>query len=223
MFTPPVTPSRSLLTLLAVVVLPLHAALAVPEGAIESVSVVQGSDTTSLLVSGGFGEDAKIFTDRVFEYINTNNAPSLIGADYIQLQNVARDDNPFEVQVTLDTTDTTFSTVDMYLLIDIRVGTDAARPNPMPWLSTNGWTNLTAGKPTSELIATNETEIHHFNLWHQRFEAPASGPWVVSTFAQADGTSRNMYGIVAVAVPEPSAVIMLMMAAPLLLRRRRQR
>ncbi len=218
MFIPNILPARSILTLLAVAVLPLQAALANPEGAIESVTVVQGTDTTSLLVPGGFAEDAKIFNDRVFLYKNTNNAPFLIGADYIQLMNVARDDNPFEVQVTLDSTDTTFSAVDMYVLIDIRVDT----AGKMAWLSNDGWTNLTSGKPTSELIATNETEIHHFNLWHQRFGAPASGPWVVSTFQQNDSTSRNMYGIVAVAVPEPSAVIMLLMAAPLLLRRRRQ-
>jgi hypothetical protein len=168
MFTSKIIPSRSILTLLAVAVLPLQAARADISGAIESVNVVQGTDRDSLLVPGGFAENAKAFTDRTTLYIQTNNAPFLIGADYVQLQNAARDDNPFEVQVTLDTA---FPAVEMYLLIDRRVDT----ATKMTWLSTQGWVNQTAGLLDSKVIAINESARKFNNIWFRQVEAPETG------------------------------------------------
>ena len=102
---------------------------------ITAATVAQGTDTNSaitgdvgVVINDGdvpdpydvpvFGEDVLAFMDRDHEYNGATGAglpPYLVGGDYVMLQNSARDNSPFEVQVTLG------ASAYLYVIRDARV------------------------------------------------------------------------------------------------------
>jgi hypothetical protein len=168
----------------------------------------------------------------------------LVGGEYVSTNNTNRDNAGFAMNVVVS------RPVKAYLLIDNRVGDNTATDAPtltslMTWVGTDGWVRMSTGLSPNGLPdmagmdegatitdfnarATTTTNLgtgpgdnvnSFFTVYEKDFAAGAT----ISLGDQNDGTSRNMYGLVVTAVPEPAAVGLVAVVGLLGLRRNGRR
>jgi len=170
---------------------------------ITGVTVVQGTDTGSELVVGGLDDGVLAYTDRVHELENIPEA--LKGSDYVKLQNNARDDSPYEAQVT------TSQLSLLYVLLDDRFGDGDGNdpPTGVPTFMSDGSVGLTPFVDTGAQIDIDENADGSINQHFSLFVTLALPG--THSFRDAQNAGRNMYVIVAsdtLVVPEPSTLML---------------
>ncbi|WP_442481650.1 chitobiase/beta-hexosaminidase C-terminal domain-containing protein [Aeoliella sp. SH292] len=163
-----------------------------PADAVASVSINNSVVPSYTITSGGMGEGALAYVDRVHVY---RQVPQfLVGADVIRTSNDDKSTGSFSMNVSLD------EISDVYLLIDNRVGDNNATTPPtlggsvMPWVASMGFTN------TGWQIGLDEGangDVNNYVTVYVLSEVPAGT--VLNLGAQNNGTARNMYGVAAVA------------------------
>jgi hypothetical protein len=132
-------------------------------------------------------------------HVYAADIPNLLrGLDYIRQANDDRNIANHTLDVTLSAPAT------LYLLIDNRVGdNDNATPptltSLMTWVGTGGFTSLNQQFGIDE---NNDGSINQFFTIYSR-SVPAG---TIRLFEQNDGTGRNMYGVAAAPIPEPSTL-----------------
>jgi hypothetical protein len=194
---------------------------------------IQNPNGTVLLPNytvGTFGEDAKAMTDRVHEYNSASATVPLpaylVGRDYIMIANNNRDNATLQLEITLS------QISQVYLLIDNRLG-DGDSANPpnfsanMTWVSQQGWFPYSvSGNRANNPALPDEVgidegangTIENYYSVYTKFVAP--GTLVLN---QADNASRNVYGVVIAAIPEPGIASLGLLGAGLLFARRQHR
>lgn len=190
---------------------------------ITSATVAQGGDTNSAVTGDTgvvindpnlpdpydvpvFGEDVLAFMDRDHEYNGATGAglPAyLVGGDYVICQNNARDDNPFELQVTLG------SSAYLYVIRDTR----AAGSTPA-WFSDGAgldFSPLGALTPGGNAVGYDEdgvangttgpgNSIQNTGIVYMATDtASGQANLAAGTYSlyESDTSGKNMYGVVA--------------------------
>jgi hypothetical protein len=184
---------------------------------------------------GTFGNGAPVYVDRPHIFWEPESffgglLPSyLVGGEYIMPANNNRDNNPYQLDVTLSRPAT------VYLLIDNRLSDGNFLDPPtfdathMQWVVNQGWlpkqtgTNLFANPsvPDDVTIALNGDPVNSGETFNSVYYK--SFPAGTFSLFQADSPGINMYSVV-VTVPEPATVFLLLtstVAAATLLRRKR--
>lgn len=173
---------------------------------------------------GSFGNGKPAFIDRnhVFDnettFFNMPLPSYLIGGDYIIAGNSNRDNNPYQLDVTLSKAAT------VYLIVDNRLG-DANFLDPptfdathMQWVINQGWLPKSTGNnhglnvalPDEATIILNGNPANGENLESVYYKSFPAGTF---SLFQADNAGQNMYSVVVVAVPEPATVSLLLLSA----------
>lgn len=188
---------------------------------------------------GTFGHLAPVFVDRNHVYSNHvgtavpagYNIPSyLVGAEYIMSGNDNRDNASYRLDVTVANPST------VYMLIDNRLGDPNSSnadppsfgPTKMQWILDQGWTatnggfNRTANTAVPDEVPLDEGANGSIEQWYSvyRRNVPAG----TFSLLQADNAGQNMYGVVVVAIPEPSTIALVgcgLVGVALAMRRRR--
>lgn len=179
---------------------------------------------------GRFGEDAKAMTDRAHDYgasSATVSLPSyLVGQEYIMIANNNRDNATYSLQVTIAQPSL------VYLLIDNRLGDgDAATPPDftanMKWVQTDLYVPFASngnhvGNPAfPDDVGIDESADGTINNWSSVYAKVV--PAGTFTLGAPDNASRNMYGVVVAAIPEPGTAGLLLLGAGVLGCARRSR
>tara|TARA_B100001057_G_scaffold493567_1_gene588267 strand:+ start:606 stop:1382 length:777 start_codon:yes stop_codon:yes gene_type:complete len=204
---------------------------------------------TNVAASLLFGEDTLTFTDRTHQHNGAAFDPAsgllsvagtdivplpgyLLGNEYVRFANDGRDNNPYNYQITTDTSST------FYLLLDNRLNGTAGNtssPNTsdpdlggtLSWVVSDGWTRVNTGiSPDGQDDYTGVDEGGNgvgagqgLNQFYSVYSITGS---VVDIKTQGIGGSNNYSVVIAPgAIPEPSSVLMLGLAGLGLLRRRR--
>jgi hypothetical protein len=172
---------------------------------------------------GTFGHLAPTFVDRNHRYsdhsVQATAVPPdfripayLVGAEYIMSGNDNRDNANYRLDVTVAMPSS------VYMLIDNRLGdpnsTNTTPPSFGPtkmqwildqgWIATNNGLNRTGNTAVPDEVPLDEGANNTIEQWYSvyRRDVPAG---TFSLF-QADNAGQNMYGVVVVAIPEPSTI-----------------
>jgi hypothetical protein len=170
---------------------------------------------------GTFGHLAPVFVDRNHVYSNHVgtavpagfNIPAyLVGQPYIMSGNDNRDNANYRLDVTVSNPST------VYMLIDNRLGdpnsSNADPPSFGPtkmqwildqgWIATNGGLNRTGNTAVPDEVPLDEGGNNSIENWYSvyRRNVPAG----TFSLLQPDNAGQNMYGVVVVAIPEPSTL-----------------
>jgi hypothetical protein len=175
---------------------------------------------------GTFGHLAPSFVDRNHAFSNHVGAavpagyviPAyLVGQEYIMSGNDNRDNATYILDVTVANPST------VYMLIDNRMSADtAATDNADPptfdathmqwildqaWIATSNGLNRTANAAVPDEVPIDEGANGSIEQWYSvyRKDVPAG----TFRLLQADNAGQNMYGVVVVAIPEPSTIALL--------------
>jgi hypothetical protein len=188
-----------------------------------------------------FGHLAPAFVDRGHAYSNHSVDPAavppgftipayLLGGEYIMSGNDNRDNASYRLDVTVANPST------VYMLIDNRLG-DPNSPNTTPpqfgptkmqwildqgWIATSNGLNRTANTAVPDEVPLDETALGSINQWYSVYQRTV--PAGTFSLFQADNAGQNMYGVVVVAIPEPSTIALVGCAIAgmaLVIRRRR--
>jgi hypothetical protein len=170
---------------------------------------------------GTFGHLAPSFVDRNHVYSNHVgtavpagfNIPAyLVGGEYIMSGNDNRDNATYRLDVTVANPST------VYMLIDNRLG-DPNSPNADPpsfgptkmqWILDQGWTatnrglNRTGNTAVPDEVPLDEGANGSIENWYSVYQR--SVPAGTFSLLQGDNAGQNMYGVVVVAIPEPSTI-----------------
>lgn len=174
-----------------------------------------------------FGEDAKVFTDRVHEWNSASATvalPSyLVGGSYIMSANNNRDNALFRLDVTVSVPSF------IYLLIDNRINdSNAANPpnigpgtGKMEWVSVaNGWSKVSTGlNRTGDLALPDEVGVdENANVSIENWSSVFVKQVGVGTeqLLELNEAGRNMYGVVVTPTPEPGTWTLLGLGAGLI-------
>ncbi len=164
---------------------------------------IPGSGAGDSYTVGLFGNGAPSYVDRNHHYTNASGTvliPAyLADGEYIMSGNDNRDNASYTLDVTVS------QNVDVYLLIDNRLGSDnttppALGPGAMQWVLDEGWTPVTTGaNRTSNSSLPDEVGIDEgadgsINQWFSVYTKffPAG----TFQLKQADNPGNNMYGAV---------------------------
>lgn len=184
---------------------------------------VPGATVGSSYTVGAFGNNAPAYVDRNHRYSNhvgaavppTFTIPAyLVGGEYIMSGNDNRDNASYRLDVTVANPST------VYMLIDNRMSADtAATDNADPptfdathmqwildqnWIPTSNGLNRLGDPLRPDEVPIDEGANNTIEQWFSvyRKDVPAG---TFSLF-QADNAGQNMYGVVVVAIPEPSSI-----------------
>jgi hypothetical protein len=173
-----------------------------------------------------FGEGVPAFVDRVHHYsagTTTLPIPSyLAGGEYIMSGNDNRDNNTYQLDITVS------QGVDVYFLVDDRMG-DSSNANPpnfgatptrdanMGWLLLDGWVGVTNGlNRFGNMNVPDQVGIDEdndgagpgvgINQWFSIFVKRFTNPGMFTVY-QANNSGQNMYGIVIVPIPYTPKVV----------------
>lgn len=162
-----------------------------------------------------FGEDTKTMTDRTHEYNSisaTLPLPSyLVGGEYIMIANNNRDNNPFQLNITVS------EPCFVYLLIDNR-RSDGANGDPpfapygdpeywpdMMWVAAEGFApvktglNRAANPDWPDEVGIDESADGSINQYSSvYFKSVEAGTFSIYEFGEG---GRNMYGVVVKGLP----------------------
>lgn len=173
-----------------------------------------------------FGNGAPAFIDRNHTwdtesvFFNTPLPSYLIGGDYVIAGNGNRDNNPYQLDVTISKPATA------YLIVDNRLG-DANFLDPptfdathMQWVINQGWLPKSTGNNHGANISLPDEATVILNgipANGENFESVYYKSFPAGTFSlfQADNAGQNMYSVVVVAVPEPATASLLLLTATL--------
>jgi hypothetical protein len=181
---------------------------------------------------GTFGHTAPTFVDRNHRYSDHSVDPAavpptfaipayLVGGEYIMSGNDNRDNATYRLDVTVANPST------VYMLIDNRMSAstaadDASNPPTFDathmqwildqnWTPTNGGLNRFANTAVPDEVALDEGGDNTINNWFSVYRR--SVPAGTFSLLQADNAGQNMYGVVVVAIPEPSSIALAIGAA----------
>jgi hypothetical protein len=183
---------------------------------------VNGLTVGSPFTLGPFGSTLPAYVDRNHRFLDdpgTGGFPALaipsylVGGEYIMSGNDNRDNNPYNLAVTIN------SPARVYMLIDNRLS-DTSNANPptfdathmqwildQGWLATTGGLNRFASPSVPDEVPIDEgadaTINQYFSVYYKDF---AAGTF---NLLQAENAGQNMYGaVVQPVVPEPTASVL---------------
>jgi hypothetical protein len=164
-------------------------------GLITSVQATNGLAPESYQISTLL-EDVTSFVDRTYTYVSI---PSLLlGADFVQ---VANDDKNAKSTFFIDVTLSEASY--FYLFIDNRVFKDQVKFNEkMSWVADNQFTDTNIDIFINEGKNNQGNNINRAASIYTKYAAAG----ITTTYKQQVGGGTNMYGIAAIAVPEPTTL-----------------
>jgi hypothetical protein len=201
---------------------------------------VPGATVGQPYTVGTFGHLAPAYVDRNHRYANHSvdaaavppgfTIPAyLLGGEYIMSGNDNRDNATYRLDISVANPSTA------YMLIDNRMSADttATDSNDPPtfdathmqwivdqgWLPTNTGSNRFANPAVPDEVPIDESADNTINQWFSVYKKAV--PAGTFSLLQPDNGGQNMYGVVVVAVPEPTGIAALGVAALALAIRRR--
>jgi len=159
---------------------------------ITSIERRNSTEADPNIVPGALDELAAAFVDRDYVYINV--PPSLVGSDYIKVANDDKDDEDYELDVTVG------EDAVVMMFIDNEVGDDNENDPPtlgngaMNWVYPMGFVSAEMSLDV-EHDPTGGSGDEHYTVYWLAVDAGNT----ITLLEQHDGTSLNMYSVAAIA------------------------